>query len=68
MNTLTKEKMMTKSLFHNAATEIKLRSVAKKEHNALGRILKPNNSYLTYVGDILVGMFLGALLLIGLFA
>ena len=59
---------MTKSLFHNAATEIKLRSVAKKEHNALSRILNPKSTYLAYIGDIVVGMFLGALLLIGLFA
>jgi hypothetical protein len=63
-----KEIAMSKSLFHNAVTEIKLRRLAAKEHNALLRIITPTKGYWVYLSEIVVGMLIGTLLIIGLFA
>ena len=58
--------MATQSLWHNAVTEIKLRRIAKKEHSAFSRILKPKGTFLTYLLDVGVGMLLGAVIIWGL--
>jgi len=68
MSMWMKEIAMSKSLFHNAVTEMKLRRLASKEHNALMRITAPTNGYFVYLCEIVVGMLIGTLLIIGLFA